>query len=673
MKRMDRIKVVLHALTLLLAYAVAAGAHAVPVQDSGIDRAGMDTRVRPGDNFYRYANGAWIDQARIPPDGTEAGVFSQLGAEVLQREHGILEQLAHDSRSKLGMFYASFMDENVVDAKGLAPIAPVLDAIEHASDGRALMGVMAGLQQRGIDGLIDVDVSVDDGNPGTYAVMLRQPQLSLPSAGYYLSNDKHLTAIRSAYLDYLERLLTLAGRDHARARAQAVLALDADFAAVELNRGAAFDATTTYHPMAAAVLAQRAPGIDWPDYLQALGLGAAGRLVVRHPVPIAAIVKRWSQAPLPVRKDWLLLQTLDHYAGDLSSPFDDARFVFYGRSLLGEGQPSPRWQRGVSLIAWRMKDALGKAYVERYFPPSSKAAAEHLAQSILAAYRMRIARNTWMAPATRAQALQKLASIKPLIGYPDHWQDDSGLVIVRDDLIGNIDRAEQLDYERSLARLGKPVDRGEWLLSPTVTVGWSNPITRIVAFPAALLQPPLFDPKADAAANYGAIGVLMAHEFTHQFDNNGRHYDAQGRLRDWWTREDSARYGVQTDKLVEQYDRYEPLPGLHANGRLTLSENIADLGGVVISHDAYRQSLGGRSATVIDGLSGEQRFFLGYAQMSRQVMREDAVRRQVLSNEHSLSALRVDTVRNLDAWYRAFNVTQGEKLYLPPQDRVIIW
>ncbi|WP_243048789.1 M13 family metallopeptidase [Dyella sp. RRB7] len=667
MKRTVYTKAVTGVLALLVC-ATAAATAAMATQGSGIDRSGMDAHVRPGDDFYRYANGAWLDQARIPPDDIDVGVFSQLSTLVLQRQRDILEQQMRDPASRLGMFYASFMDKSTIDAKGATPIMPALDAIMHAPDDQALMRVMAGLQQRGIDGLVDVDVSVDDGNPTAYTVMLRQAPLSLPSPNYYLSGDAHLAAVRVGYRDYLERLLGLAGQGNTRARAQAVLALDADFAAVELDRGAAFDATTTYHPMTATALARQAPGIDWPGYLQALKLDAAGTLVVRHPAPIAAIVKRWSQATLSVHKDWLLLRTLDHYARYLSAPFDDAQFAFYGRALQGTSQPSPRWRRGVSLTAWRMKDALGKAYVERYFPPASKTAAERLAQSILAAYRVRITQNSWMAQATKAQALQKLASIKPLVGYPDHWQDDGDLVVARDDLIGNIDRAEQLDYERSLAKLGKPVDRGEWLLSPTVTVGWSNPVTRIVAFPAALLQPPLFDPQADAAVNYGAIGVLMAHEFTHQFDNNGRHYDAQGRVSDWWTKDDSARYDAQADKLVKQYDSYEPLPGLHANGKLTLSENIADLGGVVISHDAYRQSLGGRAATVIDGLSGEQRFFLGYAQMSREVMR-----RQVLSNEHSLSALRVDTVRNLDAWYRAFNVAPGEKLYLSPPQRVTIW
>lgn len=655
---------------------IAISAHGVAVaqtSSSGVEKAAMDPRVLPGDDFYRYANGAWLQRTIIPSDAMEVGVFSQLSAKVFQREHEILEKESRSPSSKLGAFYASYMDSNIIESKGISPIQSSLDDIEHATDERELMRQMAILQQRGVDGLIDIEVDIDDGRPTNYAVMLRQTRLSLPSSDYYRSQDAHLAAIRSAYLDYLVRLLVLAGQSDARERAQAVLTLDADIAAVELDRGSAFDAATTYHPMTVRALAEDAPGIDWTDYLGALRFGAAQTVVVRHPVPIAGIVKRWSQAPLAVKKDWLLLQTLDFYASYLSSPFDNAQFQFYGKALVGSSQPTPRWRRAVSVVSWRMKDALGRAYVTRYFPPSSKVAAEKLAYSILDAYRTRITQNTWMASSTKAQALQKLAQIKPLVGYPDHWEDDGALVIRRNDLVGNIDRAEQLEYERDVAKLGQTVDRGAWMLSPTVTVGWSNPTARIVAFPAAILQPPLFDPQRDVALNYGAIGVLMAHEFTHQFDNNGRRFDAEGKLRDWWTTQDAARYDAETQKLVRQYDHYEPLQGTHANGKLTLSENIADLGGLVISHDAYLQSLRGQPAPIIDGFSGSQRFFLSYAQMLREVMRPDAERRQLLSNEHSLSELRVDTVRNVTVWYRAFQVAPTEKLYLAPSDRVTVW
>lgn len=640
---------------------------------SRIDQRGMDRSIAPGDDFYRFANGHWIDTTSIPADKVQIGVFDQLHDLVAERNHGILEQAEKDPSSKLGAFYASFMDEEAINADGLKPIQSTLDAIIHAKDKQALAMVMAQLQREGIDGLVDLGVEIDAAHPHAYAVTFAQPSLSLPSRDYYLSSDKHIAQIRSAYLIYLARLLTLAGHGKAQVEAQTALDFETSIARSELDRTSAHDATTTYHPVAPRQLATQSPGIDWSSYLSALGVGAQSRIVVRHPSAISAAAKLWGNAPLPQLKDWLLTHTLDHYAPYLSKPFVDAQFTFSGKTLTGAQQIRPRWQRGASLVSSRMGDALGHAYVSRYFSPSAKVAGERLASSILAAYRLRIEQNTWMAPETKTKALEKLSSLKPLIGYPDKWRDYSALMIKRDDLIGNIDRAERFDYDYALAKLGTEVDRGEWIFPPTRSGGWANPVARVIVFPAASLQPPFFDPNGDPALNYGAIGVIMGHEFTHQFDNNGRHYNAQGELSDWWTKDDSQRFEIAAARLVKQYDQYEPLPGLHANGRASLNENIADLGGLVISHEAYVLSLAGKPAPVLDGFTGDQRFFLSYAQMSRSKVRDDALRQQILGDEHSIDPLRVDNMRNIDAWYAAFSVKSGQRLYLQPADRVVIW
>lgn len=657
-----------------LAFAIAAwGTPAFAASLLAIDVDGMDRTVAAGDDFYRYANGHWLAMTDIPSDKSQVGAFDQLHDIVIQRNKGILEEAASKPSSKLGMLYASYMDEAAIDAKGIAPVRPVLDDIVRARDKRALAVVMARLQRKGVDGLVNLGIELDDARPDAYAVTLAQPELGLPSKAYYLGTDEQAAHTRGAYVAYLSQLLGLAGEADGAARAQAVLDFETTLSAAELDRQAAHDPTVNYNPESPAQLARQSPGIEWTPYLDALGVGAARRLVVRHPASIAAATRLWAQAPLEVLKDWLRIRALDHYAPYLSAPFVDAQFAFDGKVLAGVSTIRPRWQRGVSMVTRRMGDALGHAYVDQYFPPSAKAAGERLAASILAAYRTRIEQNTWMDAGTKAKALEKLASLKPMVGYPDTWRDYSGVVLSRGDLTGNVDRLEMLDYDHELAKLGKPADRSEWMLPPVTSGGWANPVARVIVFPAASLQPPLFDPQADPAVNYGAIGVIMGHEFTHQFDNNGRRYDASGRLSDGWTKQDAARFETQADRLVAQYDRYEPLPGLHANGRLTLNENIADLGGLVLSHDAYVQSLGGHPAPVIDGLSGEQRFFLSYAQMSRSKTRDPELRQELLSEEHSIDPLRVDNMRNVDAWYAAFDVRPGQKLYLPPADRVHIW
>ncbi|MBB6187517.1 M13-type metalloendopeptidase [Rhodanobacter sp. MP7CTX1] len=640
---------------------------------SGIDESGMDRSVAPGNDFYRFANGRWLDTASIPRDKTDIGVFDQVHDVISRRNYDILEQAKRDPSSKIGAFYASFMDEAAANANGIKPIQPTLNAILQAKDKRELAVVMAGLQHLGVDGLINLGIEIDDAHPKAYTVTLAQPALGLPSKDYYLLPDARLKQTRDAYRAYLSRLLVLAGQPNAQPRAQSVFELEKSMASPELDRAAAHEATAIYHPVTPAQLPQNAPGMDWRVYLDALGVGAETRFVVRHPAPVAAMAKLWNSAPLPILKDWLYVHTLDHYAPFLSSPFVDAQFDFSGRALSGAQELRPRWQRGVSLISHRMGDALGKVYVARYFPPSAKAEGEQLAASILAAYRVRIEKNVWMAPDTKAKALQKLSSLKPMVGYPDKWRDYSGLVVKRGDLTGNVDRAESFDYDHELAKLGTIVDRGEWMLPPTTPGGWANPVSRVIVFPAASLQQPIFDPDADPAVNYGALGVIMGHEFSHQFDDNGRHYDANGKLADWWTKDDSLRFNAAADRLVAQYDHYEPLPGVHAKGRATLNENIADLGGLVISHDAYIQSLAGKPAPLIGGLTGEQRFFLSYAQMSRSKGHDDALRQQILGDEHSIDPLRVYSMRNIDAWYSAFSVNPGQKLYLRPIDRVNIW
>ncbi|MDH7637984.1 M13 family metallopeptidase [Sphingomonas oryzagri] len=656
---------------------VSGGAPAVAGQPTygtfGFDTAGMDKSVKPGDNFYDYASGTWQKTTEIPADRSSYGMFHKLQDLSLARTRGILEDAEKQPDSKIGMFYASFMDEAAADKKGATPIKPWLADIKAVKDKAALGTEMAKLSRLGVTTPFGTGVGQDDKAPDTYIAQFGQDGLGLPNRDYYLKDDAALVKNRAAYVAYVTKLLTLAGEPNAAARAQAIMAFETEIAKVHWAPEDTRDADKVYNKWARADFDAKAPGFPWATYMTGLGYDGQKDFLVAEPTAFTGEAKLFASTPLAVLKDYMIVRTLDDYARYLSKDFVDTQFAFHGTELSGTPQNQPRWKRGVSLVSGGMGEEIGKVYVAKYFPPEAKAAADALVHNIIAAMGARIKNLAWMAPETKQKALEKLAAFTPKIGYPDKWRDYSTLVIKPGDLVGNVARSNEFEYQRDLNKLGKPIDRGEWFMTPMTINAYANPVMNEIVFPAAILQPPFFDPKADPAVNYGGIGVVIGHEISHHFDDQGRKYDAHGMLTDWWTPQDVTRFTAMTDQLVKQYDAYEPLPGLHVNGKLTLGENMADLAGLAISHDAYELSLGGKPAPTIDGFTADQRFYLGYAQVWRTKYREPTLRRQVLTDPHSPGAQRTDEVRNKDLWYKAFDVKPGDKLYLAPDQRVNVW
>jgi len=640
----------------------------------GFDSAGMDRAVAPGDDFYAFANGGWAKATPIPPDRSNLGMFTRLDDLNRERVRGILEAGRKAPGSRAGAAYAAFLDEAAIEAKGLEPARPWLDRIDAVASPAAYARLVAQAAREGVAGPFEVVVVQDDHHPDAYVLKLAQAGLGLPDRDYYLRQDVAMARTRSAYRDHLARLLGLSGvgEQEARRRADALLAFETEIAKVSWNRVDSRDAAKTYNRRARGEAVAQMKGFDAAAYLDALGARTEA-LVLVQPDAIGAIARLTGAAPLPVLKDALRVAVLDAYGDVLPNAFEQERFAFHGRLLSGAEAPEPRWRRATAFAVDVAPDEVGKAYVERYFPASHKVAAEALVRDLIAAMDQRIQALDWMAPETKLRARAKLAAFRPKIGYPDRWRDYAGLRIRPDDAFGDQQRARTFAFERDIAKLGKPFDRDEWRVTPMTVDAFANFTAVEIVVPAAILQPPFFDPAADPAINYGAIGASIAHEISHQFDDQGAKYDEQGRLARWWTPADQARFEARTQALVRQYDAYAPLPDLKVNGALTLGENIADLGGLAIAHDAWRLSLHGQPAPVLDGLTGDQRFFLGWAQIWRLNYREAELRQRLLTNPHAPAPQRVWTVRNLDAWYEAFGVTPDQRLYLSPERRVRIW
>ncbi|OYY72180.1 M13 family metallopeptidase [Sphingomonas sp. 28-63-12] len=651
----------------------------VPISDApeigsfGVDLAGMDRSARPGDDFSKFAGGLWEAKTQIPADKSTYGMFNALGDRSLEQTRTILEAAAQRPGDKIGDFYASFMDEAAVDAKGIDPVKPWIAAIRAAGDKTALAVEMAQLQRVGVGGLFRMNVGQDDKAPENYIVGFSQSGIGLPDRDYYLKDDAKLADTRAKYQAYQVQMLGLVGVDDAAARGAAVYAFEKALATAHWDRIAARDSDKTYNKWAAADFATKAPGFPWGAYLQAAGSADQADYLVAMPSAVADEAEAFAEAPVQVVQDFLILRLMRSYAGYLAKPIYDANFAFYGTVLSGAPQQQLRWKRAVSTVSNAMGEAVGEQYVARYFPPATKAAADQLVKNVIAAMASRLDKLSWMAPETKIRARAKLAAFTPKIGYPSKWRDYGALMVRRDDLVGNVAAANAFEYQRDLAKLGQPIDRTEWGMTPMTVNAYANPPMNEIVFPAAILQPPFFDAKADPAVNYGGIGVVIGHELSHHFDDQGRKYDPTGKLAEWWTAEDVKRFTAMTDRLVKQYDAYEPLPGLHIKGGLTLGENMADLAGLAVAYDAYHRSLGGKPAPVIDGLTGDQRFYLGYAQVWRIKFREPALRSQIISNEHSPGPYRTMEVRNVDAWYTAFGVKPGQKMYLTPGKRVKVW
>lgn len=644
------------------------------IKPFGFDIAGMDRTVVPGTDFYRYANGAWAHATPIPADKSNYGMFTRLDDLNRERVKGILEAARKDPHGKAGAAYAAFLDEAALDAKGLAPARPWLDRIDAIATREDYARLAAQAAREGVSVPFEVVVTQDDRDPHAYVLKLGQAGLGLPDRDYYLRPDASMAQARTAYRDHVARLLALSGvaaQDVSR-RADALLRMETDIAKVSWNRVDSRDAGKTYNRRTRAQLASLATGFDMSAFLDGIG-ARANDLVVVQPSAVAGIAGVVGAAPLPVLKDAMLVAVLDAYGDVLPRAFAEERFAFHDRLLGGAEQPEPRWKRAVAFAVDAVPDEVGKAYVARYFPAGHKAAAEALVRNLLAAMDRRIQALDWMTPETKARARAKLAAFHPKVGYPDRWRDYGGLEIRPDDAFGDQLRARSFAFDREMNKLGHPFDRDEWRVTPMTVDAFANFSAVEIVIPAAILQPPFFDPDADPAINYGGIGASIAHEITHQFDDQGSKYDEHGRLATWWTPSDLTGFETRTKALARQYDAYRPLPDLNVNGALTLGENIADLGGLVIAYDAWRLSLKGKPAPTLEGFSGDQRFFLGWAQIWRLNYRDADLRKRLLTNPHAPAAQRVWTSRNIDAWYKAFDVKPGQALYLSPGRRVRIW
>jgi putative endopeptidase len=645
----------------------------------GVDLAGMDKAVKPGDSFFGFVNGNWAKTTEIPADRSSWGGFAVLRDLSDQRTRDIIEATAREKgapgtvEQKIGDFYASFMDEAAIEAKGVAPLQPYFAKIAAIKTADDLARFFGEANQLGISTPVGGQVEQDLKDNSRYTVYVGQGGLGLPDRDYYLDdNNPKFVEARAKYQQHVATMLRLAGISEPEARAKRIYDLEKKIAETHWTRVQQRQFDKLYNPMSQAEMATNMPGIDWASYLETAGLSAMPQVIVAHPSALAGAAKLVQSEPLDTWKDYLTFHTLAGAAPLLSKPFVDESFAFNGKTLQGTPQIKDRWKRGVDLVGGSMGEAVGQVYVTRYFPPEAKAKADELVRNLIKAMDVRLSNLTWMAPETKTKARAKLASFTPKIGYPDKWRDYSALQIVPGDSLGNALRARAFEYQRNLNKLGKPVDRGEWGMYPQTVNAYANPLLNEIVFPAAILQPPFFDPKADDAVNYGAIGAVIGHEISHHFDDQGSKFDPNGNLSVWWSPEDIAKFKGLTDKVVKQYGEYEPLPGSKVNGELTLGENIADLAGLTIAYDAYKMSLGGKPAPVIDGYTGDQRFFLGFGQVWRNKYRDAALQQQLTTDSHTPGHFRPNVVRNFDPWYAAFDVKDGA-LYLPPEQRIKIW
>jgi putative endopeptidase len=638
----------------------------------GFDTAGMDKSVAPGDDFFDYANGTWVKNTPIPPDKARYGLFNVLDDLSKERTRGIIEEQTKNPDSKIGNAYLSFMDQAAVEAKGLAPLEPWLNQVRSVKAKKDLPKLYSEADRLGIGIPFRMFVGQDRKASDRYALNVSQGGIGMPDRDYYLSSDPKQVETKAKYLQHMTNMLALAGEPNAAARAKAILDFETRVAQVHWTRAESRDALKTYNKMTIAQVRMFAPGFDFPLLIKDAG-ASVGYVVVAQPSAFKGIAGLLGSTPIGVLRDQMLVRSLDAYAGYLPAKFDQERFSFYGTVLSGTPQQEPRWRRAVDFTVNTMGDDVSKLYVARYFPPSTKAAADQLVHNLIAAMDRRIDKLDWMSPDTKAKAHAKLAAFTPQIGYPTRWRDMSGLVIKRDDLVGNAMRSARFEYNYEIGKLGGPIRRWEWGMRPMTINAYSSPTMVEIVFPAAILQPPFFDPNADPAVNYGGIGAVIGHEMSHQFDDQGAKYDLHGNLVDWWTPADAKNFQARLDQYERQIDSYEPLPGMHVNGKLTMGENVADLAGLTVAHDAYLASLNGAPPPVIDGMTADQRFYLGWAQVWRCKEREPALRQQLLTDPHSPCAVRTDVVRNMDAWYSAFGVQPGQRLYLAPADRVRIW
>jgi putative endopeptidase len=643
----------------------------------GFDVSGMDASVKPGDSFFEYANGKAVAAMVIPADRSRWGAFDILNELSQARLRTIVEgyldrpQGAATDRGKIAALYLAFMDEGRIESLDARPLASDLARV-RAIHTRAELARFMGEAHGGAGSpFFGAFVDLDYRNPNLNVLYLTQSGLGLPDRDYYL--QPAFAEKKAKYEAYVATQLKNAGWPDPEGAAKRVVALETRIAEAHWSRIESRDANKTYNPMTLAELEKAAPEFPWAAWLSASGAGKAKSVVVRQPTAFAKLAKVYADTPVEAWRDWEAYHVVDEAAPYLSKRFADAHFAFHGKELSGQPENRPRWKRGLSLVERAMGEAVGRDYVKAYFPPESKAKMEALVADLRTALKGRIERLDWMSPETKAKAQDKLSRFGVKIGYPSKWRSFAGLVVVPGDLYGDVRRSSRFEWNYRLSKLGKPKDPTEWGMTPQTVNAYYSPNRNEIVFPAAILQPPFFDPKADMAVNYGGIGGVIGHEMTHGFDDQGRKFAGDGSLSDWWTPEDARRFDAKAKVFGEQYDTYEPVPGAHVKGKLTMGENIADLGGVNIALDAYHASLHGQPAPVLDGLTGDQRVFLGFAQVWRERSREDLIRQRVTTDPHSPGQFRViGPMRNIDAWYDAFEVKDG-KYYLKPDERVRIW
>ena len=649
---------------------------------SGIALQYVEPSVRPQDDFFAHLNGKWLKTVEIPADKSSWGAFHQLREDTLPQLRAIIEKAAAAKGAngsevqKIGDFYASYMDEARLEQLGITPLNGELAKIAAVKDKAELPALFAHLGRLGVNTPFVFYIHQDAKDSTKYVADLYQAGLGMPDRDYYLKqDDAKLADIRAKYQQHAEKMLAMAGDKNAAANAKAIVELETELAKVQWTKVENRDPVKTYNKVELAKLAELAPGYDWQSWLAASGLkGKADYLIVSQPSYLKGFSEVLNRVPLETWKTYLQLHLVESYANYLSKAFVDERFAFNGTTLSGTPQLEARWKRGVSTLEGSLGEAVGKLYVKEHFPAERKARMEVLVKNLLAAYKSSIDTLDWMSPATKKEAQAKLAKFTPKIGYPNKWKDYSALSVKREDLVGNVMRSREVEYNRELNKLGKPIDRDEWGMTPQTINAYYNPELNEIVFPAAILQPPFFDAKADDAVNYGGIGAVIGHEISHGFDDQGSQYDGDGNMRNWWTEEDGKKFAEKTKVLINQYAGYSPLPGYNVNGELTLGENIGDNSGLAIAYKAYKLSLKGKKAPVINGLSGDQRFYMGWGQVWRTKMREPAQIAQIKTDPHSPGQYRANgTLKNQPGFYEAFGVKEGDKMYLAPKDRVIIW
>jgi putative endopeptidase len=661
----------------LVAFAAPASATKPTYGDWGYEPSAMDQSVKPGDDFWAYVNGTWDKKTQIAADRASAGPFVTLSDQAEKDVRQIVEGLANDPNrdhlgQQIGDYYASFVDTAAIDAAGTAPLKPYIGQINAVKTRAQLLALFI---KPGFASPVDVSIIPDFKNSSRYSAIAGQATLGMPSREYYLDDSAKMKAHRAAYRDYIITIQKLAGLPGGEAAADRIIALETALSKAQWPAAERRDIDKIYNPMNRAQLTKLAPQFSWNTTLAKAGLGSAKSVIVTEPSAVAGAGKILASTPLSTWKEWLAFRFVSDHANVLPAAFDDANFDFYRKELAGVQVKRERWKRGIAAVNNALGEGVGEMYVKTHFPAESEAQMKELISNLEDAYHERITGNSWMDSATRAAALEKLAAFEPRIGHPVKYIDYSSMKIVKGDALGNAVRSGDFEWKLELSRFPKPVDRTLWEMVPQEINAYYNPLANQITFPAAILQPPFFDPNADAAANYGAIGAVIGHEMGHGFDDEGRKFDPKGNLRDWWTADAAKLYSQRTDALVKQYSGFSPFPGVNLNGKLTLGENLGDLSGVEAAYAAYQKYTAKHGQPpVIDGLTGDQRFFIAYAQAWQEKDREDAERQQILTDPHSPGKYRVNgVVRNVDAWYKAFNVQPGDKLYLPPEQRVHIW